>query len=141
MEHLIESLKHLNWLAVLVAAFAGFSLGALWYSPLLFVKAWMKESKIDPNNKDKTHGTNMALTFGTAFFLQFVAAAFVALVCQGGDAAHGAMTATLIGVVWVSTSMGIHYLFESKSLKLFFINAGYSTLSFTVMGVILGAWH
>jgi Protein of unknown function (DUF1761) len=123
IDYLIESLKHLNWLAVLVAAFAGFSLGALWYSPLLFVKAWIEESKV---NVEEAKKKSMALTMGTAFLLQFIAAALIA---------------TLIGVVWISTSMGIHYLFEGKSLKLFFINAGYSIVSYTIMGVILGAWH
>ena len=31
-----------NYLAVLVAAIVNMVVGALWYSPLLFGKAWMK---------------------------------------------------------------------------------------------------
>jgi hypothetical protein len=37
--------------------------------------------------------------------------------------------------------MGVTYLFENKSLRLFLINAGYHGVAFTIMGTILGAWH
>ena len=36
-----DVLGDLNWLAVLVAALAYFAIGALWYAPPLFGKAWM----------------------------------------------------------------------------------------------------
>jgi hypothetical protein len=35
---------------------------------------------------------------------------------------------------------GIQYLFEMRSLLLFLINAGYSIVTLTAMGAILGAW-
>ena len=37
--------------------------------------------------------------------------------------------------------MGVTYLFERRSLRLWLLNAGYVTLAFMVMGGILGAWH
>src|SRR5437773_10947521 len=39
---------HVNYLAVLAAAVAVFVLGWLWYSPLLFYKAWMRLRGMDP---------------------------------------------------------------------------------------------
>lgn len=33
---------HINYLAVLVAAVLNMAIGALWYSPVLFAKPWMK---------------------------------------------------------------------------------------------------
>jgi drug/metabolite transporter (DMT)-like permease len=44
------------------------------------------------------------------------------------------------GLCWVSASFGVNYLFERKSMKLFLINAGYHTLQFTVIGLILALW-
>ena len=32
----------INWVAVMVAAFVAYVLGALWYSPALFAKQWMR---------------------------------------------------------------------------------------------------
>jgi hypothetical protein len=39
----------LNFLAILVAAVAAFVLGALWYSPVLFAKQWMKAHGYTPD--------------------------------------------------------------------------------------------
>jgi hypothetical protein len=36
--------------------------------------------------------------------------------------------------------MGITYLFESRSMRLFLVNAGYHAVTFVVMGGILGVW-
>ncbi len=36
-----DVLSDLNWLAVIVAALAYFAIGALWYAPPVFGKAWM----------------------------------------------------------------------------------------------------
>ena len=30
----------ISWIAVVVAAIAAFAIGALWYSPALFARAW-----------------------------------------------------------------------------------------------------
>jgi hypothetical protein len=45
------------------------------------------------------------------------------------------------GLCWVAASLGINYLFEHKSLRLFLINGGYHTLQFTLYGMVLGLWH
>jgi hypothetical protein len=37
-------------------------------------------------------------------------------------------------------SLGVIYLFEQRSLKLWLINSGYQVLSLTLMGAVLGAW-
>ena len=40
-------MPQVNCVAVRVAAFAAFMLGSIWYSPLMFVKPWMAENKVD----------------------------------------------------------------------------------------------
>jgi hypothetical protein len=53
----------------------------------------------------------------------------------------GAFYGFLAGFGWVATFIGTHYLFERRSLKLFLINAGYSIVALTIMGLIIGAWR
>ena len=43
----------LNWLAILAAAISTMILGFLWYSPLLFGKAWAREMGYDLKDKAK----------------------------------------------------------------------------------------
>lgn len=138
MDHIIEALKHLNWLAVLTAAVASFALGGLWYSPVLFAKRWMKETGMTPEN---AKGANIALAFGGTFVLQIVSAVGLALIIGGHDMTHGAFLGFFVGCVWVATAIGTNYLYERKSLMLYIINVGYSVGLLVIQGAILGAWH
>ena len=71
-----------NYVAVLVAAFAVFVLGWLWYSPLLFFKPWMRLRGLDPDAamKDaKMPVGKLVVEFGRCLLLAFVIARLVAL--------------------------------------------------------------
>ena len=127
-----------NWLAVIVAALSTFVIGFLWYSPAVFGNSWMKENGF---TEESMKNANMMKIFGLAFVLCLVASINLAMFLgPTPDAAMGAFYGFLAGFGWVATFVGTHYLFERKSFKLFLINAGYSVVSLTVMGLIIGAW-
>jgi drug/metabolite transporter (DMT)-like permease len=128
----------LNYLAVLVAALSTFLIGGLWYSPAVFGKSWMKENGLSEEEMKKS---NMVRIFGLAFVLGLIAAINLAMFLgPENDPIMGAVWGFAAGFGWVATFVGTHYLFERKSFKLFLINAGYSVVALTVMGVILAAW-
>lgn len=131
-------MPEINVWAVLVAALSGFVLGGLWYSPLLFGKAWQREVGLSDEQLAKG---SMALIFGTTFVLCVVASAvFAMFLGPRPSLALGVGAGFAAGLCWVSASFGINYLFEHKSLKLFLINAGYHTLQFTLIGLVLALW-
>ena len=127
----------INWLSVVLAALSAFAIGSLWYSPVLFGKAWQKEIKLRDSD---IKNANMPLIFGSSFVLNLIAALVLAMfIGKEATAGFGAIAGFLVGIAWVATSIGINYLFARKSLKLYFIDAGYFVLFFPVMGLILGA--
>lgn len=63
-----------NYLAILGAAFIPMIMGFLWYGPMLFQKAWMKEMNF--TQKD-IEGGNMLLIFGLSFVFSFMIAFFM----------------------------------------------------------------
>ncbi len=128
-----------NVLAVLAAAVATFVLGGLWYSPALFGKAWQREAGV---TDEQMRASNKAVIFGLAFVLSLVAA-FVFAVFLGPrpPVNLGLGAGFAAGLCWVAASFGINYLFEQRSFKLWLINAGYHTLQFTIIGLILALWH
>lgn len=133
-----EIISNINYLAVIAAALASMAIGAVWYSPLLFVKTWMKENGFTPENlKHRSPFTPMIFSFILTNIMAFVLALFLA---GPSDVAWGMIAGGLAGVGWVSLSLGVIYLFEGKSLKLWLINGGYCMLSFIVMGAIIGGW-
>lgn len=131
-------MPEINIWAVLAAAVASFFLGGLWYSPMLFGRTWQREAGL--SDAQIANG-NMPLIFGGAFVLSLLAAwMFAVFLGPRPTMEQGLMYGFSAGLFWVTASFGINYLFERKSLKLFAINAGYHTLQFTLIGLILALW-
>ncbi len=129
----------IHWLAVIVAAVAGFVVGGLWYGPL-FGKAWMAERGITPEAAKQ--GMNMPLIFGATFVLNLVASFVLDHVF--GTYGHPPMGLSVmisggIALAFIATSIGVNYLFSRMSLKLFLIDAGYWLVIYCVMGALLAA--
>jgi hypothetical protein len=133
-------MPHLNWLAVLAAAVSTFLLGGLWYSPFLFGKAWMSANNFSEADLAKS---NMAKIFGLAFLFAVIMAANLAafLAEPKTTALWGATAGFLAGFGWVALGIATIALFERRSGKYILINGGYMTVSFVVMGLIIGAWR
>lgn len=128
----------INYLSVLIAALAAFFLGYIWYS-ILFVKPWQAEIGMKDQGKSATPpnlGTLLLGSFILELIMAFTLAAFIG---SDADWVFGLWAGLAAGLGWVSFAFGVNYLFEGKSFKLWLINAGYNTVVFGVMGVIIGA--
>jgi hypothetical protein len=129
----------INFAAVFVAAISAFLLGGLWYSPALFSKPWQRETGQTPQ---RLKSGNPAVVFGVAFLLSLLAAfVFAMFLGPNPSLKLGLGAGFSAGLCWVASSFAINYLFERRSLRLFFINGGYHTLQFTLYGLVLGLWH
>jgi hypothetical protein len=130
---------HINHLAVIAAALSSFVIGGLWYSPLLFHRAWMRVNGL--TEKDLKSGT--VKVFGLSLLLSIIMSYNLAAFLATPDTTvlWGATAGALAGIGWVALSIGVLGLFERRSLTYVLINGGYFALSFVVMGVILGAWR
>lgn len=131
-------LSQLNYLAVFVSALTSFLIGGLWYSPVMFSNAWMKENGF---KEEDLKDANMAKIFGTSFVLALIIAFnLAAFIGSNSDLSFGLFAGFAAGFGWVAMSLGMTYLFERKSFKLFLINAGYHIVTYTIMGGILAVW-
>ena len=128
---------NMSWIAVIAAALAGFAIGGVWYGPL-FGKRWQKETGL---SDDQIKGGNMPLIFGTVFVLNLFASFILGhvLATYGNpDVVTSIMIAGGVGLGFVATAIGVNYLFSRKSISLFWIDAGYWTVIYSVMGAIFG---
>jgi len=131
---------HINHFAVLSAALAAFVIGGVWYSPILFHKAWMNASGL--NERDLRQG-GMGKIFGLSFLLSLIMAYNLAAFLAAPDTTMlwGATAGALAGIGWVALSIGVLGLFERRSWKYVLINGGYFATTFIAMGAIIGAWR
>jgi len=134
-----DVLATVNWLAILAATAAAFTLGAFWYSRYMFGNAWMQEVGLSEESLAKI---NMRPVLAGTAVLQFVAAtALAAFLGAGSTWQTGLQSGLVVGICWIATAYGVTYLFELRSLRLFSINAGYYIVTFAAMATIIGAWH
>lgn len=142
-------MSSINWLAVLVAGISAFVLGGVWYSPMLFGNAWMKENKF---TEEQLKTSNKTKIFGWAFILSLIMAANLAMFladtpaeCTGNcaqktDVTWGSIAGFLAGI-WGFAAIAIAALFEQKTARYIFINGGYALIALTLMGAIIGVWR
>ncbi|MFN7118309.1 MAG: DUF1761 domain-containing protein [Saprospiraceae bacterium] len=130
----------INWLAVIAATVSAFVLGGLWYSPVLFGKAWMSANNF---TEESLKGGNMGKIFGLAFVWTLVMAVNLAMFLNDAktDAAWGATAGFLAGFGWAATGLFVVSLFERRSTAYMLINGAYLTVALTLMGLIIGAWR
>jgi hypothetical protein len=128
----------INWFAVLAATIAAFVLGGLWYSPLLFGKAWQRAAGV---SDEALKNASMPLIFGLAFVFTLVMAANLAFFVGGVDLTMTLAYSLAAGLGWAGLGLGVVALFERRPPAYFLINGGYLTLSFLLMGLIIGLWR
>lgn len=137
----------INFLAVIVATIVNFIIGALWYMPL-FGKAWAKEHGFDMTQKPKSSVMMKGMLFMVigSFLLAFVLAHniaawnFVPGIKEMGNMPNAFMAAIF---TWLGFYFPTHLgatVWENKSWKLFFIDAGYNLVSLIVVAMILTCW-
>lgn len=105
----------------------------------MFANVRMKEAGL---TEEDTKRTNMVKLIGGSFVLSLIISFNLAeFICPEADFTFGLFVGAAADIGWVVMSMGIVYLFEKRSMRLFLINAGYQAITFTVMGGILGLWN
>lgn len=129
----------INWIAAIVAGILGFFVGGLWYSKLMFLKAWQADTGITDGHQGNI---SPAIRFGAGVALSVIAAlAFAQWLGPRPPLAIALGWALVVGVGFITTSFGIQHLFEGRSARVALINGGYHTAQFLVFGLLLGLWH
>jgi Protein of unknown function (DUF1761)/Domain of unknown function (DUF6265) len=131
---------YLNIPAVFTAAASGFLIAGLWYSPLLFGRAWQTATGLTAADLAKQ---NKGRVFGLAFVLMLMMSFNLAMFLDQPTTTltWGATAGFLAGFGWVALEIGVVSLFESKPFSYVAVNGGYMVVTFVVMGAILGGWR
>ncbi len=126
----------INYLAVLVAAIAGYVVGSIWYMTL--GNAWMKAL-----GKTKEELKPSAGPFIAAFLMQLLMAYILAgAIGHLGDNTvtlkNSVISAAFCWVGFVLTTMFVNHRFQGSPLMLTIIDAGHWLFVLLVMGVVIG---
>jgi hypothetical protein len=140
---MFNALTHLNWVAVLVTAAVGFLFGWLWYSPVLFAKAWMAEMKLTPEKMQAVAAQGMAKFFVTSLIYTVVSTIGLATLLKAHGSVgwlRGAEFGAFVGLAIVGVRLANAGIWEQRSVRLLSITVGHEVVLFALQGAILAAW-
>ena len=129
-----------NYWAILVAGAAYFVLGVLWYSPVVFGKAW---TQAVGKSKEQLQKGSSALKMIWAFVGSLVIAYGLARILSwtGSYSLTDAVVVSLLAAIcFLVTVIGISDSMEVRPMKLYLINIFYNIIGFCIMGIIIGVW-
>lgn len=127
-----------SMIPLIIGAVFNMVLGAMWYSPVLFAKQWMKEAKITEAYIEVSKGKMgkvYVFTTITAVITSYVIG-FILLNMGITSIINGIIVAIL---VWIGTNLPNiikNWGFEDRSIKLGIINHGYDLVVYIVVSII-----
>ena len=140
---LVESVQF-NWPAVIAATVFAGVLGALWYSPMLFLNRWMELRGVTRDSMQSAGAISPPAAVAGSVLLNLIALTTLAMVVPwagAGNLIEGVMVGLMVGVGMVVAMSARAVLFEQQPVQLFAINNVYTVLIFVVGGAIYGAWR
>ncbi|HEX3082760.1 MAG TPA: DUF1761 domain-containing protein [Candidatus Saccharimonadia bacterium] len=120
---------------IVIAAAVYFGIGAVWYSPVLFAKAWMNEIKMKKADRNMA-ASAMITTFICILVLVIVEAYFIRATGTAGWL-HGLALGIKVWLGFAATTALINSSFQNGSKKLYLIDQGYHLVGIAVAAMIL----
>jgi len=120
-----------NLWAVFVGIIASGLLGVLWYSPMLFRRAWARAAGREPDQGPSGH-VIMLLTAIVA------AGAFGWWAGPEPSIEEAMLDGLVVGVFFATASLGFHYAVAGRPVELWLIDGGFEVVRFVLLGVVFG---
>jgi len=133
---------HFNHWALLVSALILWFVGAIWYSPALFAKPWMKLLRITPDPAKK--GNSLVVGMVSSFIGDLILSLILAHVVLWSGADSLGMGALIGFIVWLGFFVAPNFpqgIYEGRPFKLFAINNGYWLVGLLICGGLLAVWR
>ena len=133
----------INFLAVIVSAAVALAIGALWYSPLLFAKHWMRaHGYTEESVKEMQKGT--AKAYAISILCHVLIALAIAVLVSYLNLWVYFKGLKLGLLIWAGFALPLGLMantFSDKKLTAFAIDAGYQLVYLLIMGAIITVWR
>ena len=133
------SFTGVNYIAVIIAALAGFGLGTVWY--MVLARPWMHA--VGKTEADRPQGGAQVVLFAIAIVALFVMALMLAgLMGHIGDITvrGGVISGFFVWLGFVITTMGVNHAFGGAKPMLTLIDGGYWLAVLLIQGAVIGAF-
>lgn len=136
-------IPEINYWAVLIATVLSMGLGALWYSPALFMKKWVRLARIDMDAPRGSAAIAMLVALAVTFLTAWVLAGSVAIAWHfygGGYFASAVVTAITLWAGFTAARIITHDVFEGRPSELTVLTIGFELVTILIMAAVIGFW-
>lgn len=136
-------LHDVSVLPVVVAAVLPLAIGALWYSPLLLAKPWMRAHGHTPESLAAMR-PRMARIYGLSLVAYLVLTFALAQLLHwtGQESVGGGIHLAAFCWLGFAATLGLTaHLFSEKPPSAYLIDAGFQLVSMMAMGAVIGGWR
>ncbi len=134
----------LNLVPVVIAGVINMVIGALWYSPYVMGKLWMRSmGKTEEELNQGFSPTGMAMTYMVNTIASLLFAYILAHLIKfsmTNTFSQGVMIGFWVWLGFVVTTVIPGYMYEGKPKMLYFLFIIYQLISITLMGGLLAIW-
>ena len=134
-------LSNLNYLAILLATVINCGLGALWYSPIGFVKRWEEYTGIDIMQIPQNEANKILMYVVGSALTQ---SAVLAIIVRSIGAVSWMEEASVGLVLWLgfiaAATVGVT-LYSRRSWKFWWLNSSYFLIVMVINAAILAVWQ
>ena len=136
--HIITHVTNIDWVATALAIGAALAIGVVWYSSLVFGPTWRRLANLELQDISLKQRAKTALIWQTPilFILAVDITAFLRLL-HWDTGMQGLIFGYNFGMV-AALFIAIHYLYDMRPAKLYFITAGYTIVALSAMGFVIG---
>ncbi len=130
-------ITNISWGPDIAATIVAMVMGMIWYHPQMLGTIWMRETGLTAEKITSIKAKNAMMW---AIPITFIIAANIAAFCKHFDyrsAPESFLLSYDLGLI-ICLFMALHYLYEQRSLKLYAINAGYTLITMSLMGIVIG---
>lgn len=128
----------INVIAVIAAAIAGMAVGALWYSPLLFARPWMRAVGKSPDDVKPSPRPFIVAALSNLVMATMLAGLMFHV--GGAQIRTGVISALLVWLGFVATTIAVNHQFQGMPFALTLIDAGHWLAVLVAMAVAIGAF-
>ncbi|SLN30434.1 DUF1761 domain-containing protein [Roseisalinus antarcticus] len=128
----------MGFLNVIVAAFAGFAFGALWYG--LLSGPWMAAANVPTNAKGQPANASTPVPYVLSFVCILIVAGMmrhIFALSAIDTLGEGLVAGFGIGAFFISPWIVLNNGYAMRPMKLSLIDSGYATFGCTIVGLVL----
>ena len=130
---------HVNYLAVGAAVLATLTIGAFWYSPLLFGDLWLVSHGYSVDDLQKMAGRILMVSVLCYAVMAYMLAVLISVV-GASTALQGALLGILVWFGFMATLGMTTHLLSGNTWMIYIIDTGYQLAYVVLMCVIPARW-